>query len=57
MRLFPGGDLLGLRGYENNDKGDSGVIAQSCYGVGKVRFSFCVQAACGDKWILHSRCT
>ena len=34
-----GGDLLGLWGYENNDKGDSGIIAQSRYGDEKARFS------------------
>ena len=42
MRVFPGGDLLGLQGYENNAKEDSDAIAQSCYGDRKAWFSFSV---------------
>ena len=42
MRLFPCGNLLGLRGYENNAKGDSCIIVWSCYGDRKVQFSFSV---------------
>ena len=42
MRLFPGRDLLGLRGYENNAKEDGSVTVQSCYGDGKEWFSFSV---------------
>ena len=42
MRLFPLGDLLGLRGYENNAKGDYCIIVWSCYGDRKVQFSFSV---------------
>ena len=42
MRLFPLGDLLGLREYENNAKGDTCIIVWSCYGDRKVQFSFSV---------------
>ena len=42
MRVFPGGDLLGLQGYENKAKEDSDAIAQSCYGDRKAWFSFSV---------------
>lgn len=42
MRLFLCGDLLGLRGYDNNAKGDSCINVWSYYGNRKVQFSFSV---------------